>query len=88
MKFLKTNDIWLSCEKIDGSFRKKTLNFLKRVKCDHFFVECVSNGTSLKILFHFNCEVFGETSEIFQIWKFRRYDEETEYFAKKVAIIF
>ena len=30
--------------KIDGSFRKKPLNFSKIAACDKFFLECVSNG--------------------------------------------
>ena len=39
-KILKTFEIWVFFEKIDGLFRKNTLTFLKMSKAGKFAVEC------------------------------------------------
>ena len=63
-------------------------NFSESPHVANFFLECVSNGIFLKMSFHLVFEVFfGKNQKKIKVGKVRNYDEETEYFEKKNALI-
>ena len=77
-------NLWF-CVKINGTFRKKTLNFFKSLILAFILLNAAQMGLFTANVFPLLLRFFGGKSESFSGCKTRKIDEKTVFFLKKNA---